>query len=232
LNRVLIIGIICLSIYSLYVFAERAKGEYSMYKAFKEQARGRFQRMYAEVNRAENTYFELDLTATPLDWYRGFALNYLGSDSALYYFKKAELKNPFHIQLLSDIGATLENHQQHEDAIQYLQRALKIIPVFPEAHYNLAIAYYNTNKFPSALNEIDQVVLLTEDYQRSVDAIIRKNAELLYDSLKQDNQKERLNYYMKNLLALREIHANSKKSQIPFLSILEDSCTISKSVKN
>ncbi len=215
---------IVLCLYSLKVFSSRWEGEYNMNAAFNEQAHGRFPKMYSYINKAENDYFKIDLMGTPLDWYRGFALNYMGSDSSLYYFRKAESQNPYHIQILSDIGATLENKGQHEEAIRYLKRALTIIPGYKEAHYNLAIANYNLGKHEESLKEINQAYMVGYPYQRTLEAILILNADSLIQQTPNVALKDCFNKYANDKKALKRINELSMMHKVSFLSMLKDSC--------
>jgi tetratricopeptide (TPR) repeat protein len=180
--------------------------------------------MLTSVNAAEDTYFKIDLTGTPLDWYRGFAMNYMGSDSALYYFRLAETQNPYHVQVISDIGATLENKGKHEEAISYLKRALNIIPRYREAHYNLAIAYYNTKRPADALTEINQSYAVSDEYRIALEAILVMNAESLRDSLPMNESKIQLEKFISDIKVLKDIHKISMDRNLSFTRLLKDSC--------
>ncbi len=214
--------IICL--FSLKVFSARWSGEYNMHAAFNEQAHGRFQKMYQFVNKADNDYFKMDLLGTPLDWYRGFALNYMGSDSSLYYFRKAESQNPYHIQILSDIGAKLENKGEHEEAIKYFNRAIAIIPGYKEAHFNLAIAYYNLGKPKEALAEINKAYMVGEPYLRALEAVLILNVDSLIKQSPNAPTTTCLNKFANDRRTLKKLNDVAVTKNVSFETVLQDSC--------
>src|SRR5204862_1478719 len=73
------------------------------------------------------------------------------------YFIQAGDINPYHIQVLSDIGASYENEGNHALAEQYLMRALNITPLFPYAVENLATVYYNKGDIERAYAIIHRI---------------------------------------------------------------------------
>lgn len=222
--RFSIIACLIFTVFMLNVSSARIKGEYYMKKALKEQSRGRFKRMSEQIQKAENRYFEFDLTGTPLNWYKGFAFHYSGSDSALFYFKKADLQNPYHIQTISDIGAILENKGKHTEAIKYFNRALSIIPRYTEAHFNLAIAYYNLNKPYEALMEINKSYMVGETYDNALKAILKLNAENFYLSGDLNFSKDKLRTCIDDVSFLKKLNQDALKSNVAFEKMLNDSC--------
>jgi O-antigen ligase len=223
-THVALMGGLIFCLFSLKVFSARWNGEYYMRAAFNEQAHGRFQKMYQFVNKADNDYFKIDLLGTPLDWYRGFALNYMGSDSSLYYFRRAESQNPYHIQILSDIGAKLENKGEHEEAIKYFNRAIAIIPGYKEAHFNLAIAYYKLGKPKEALTEINKAYMVGEPYLRALETVLILNVDSMIQQSNDFAKKICFNKYANNKTALKKINEAAMKKNISFETLLNDSC--------
>jgi len=122
-----------------------------MAKAFTEQYRSHFDRMNKLVHKADNYFFPLDLTSTPLSWYLGFSFYYNHQvDSALVYFHRAEQQSPYHLQVLNDLGACYENKGMHELAIDYFDKALAVTPMYEETMLNKIVALYNEGKVEDA----------------------------------------------------------------------------------
>jgi len=65
-----------------------------------------------------------------------------------------------------NLGAYYNNHQRYADAIPHLQKAIAILPTYPDARVNLAYAYKNVGKFREAI-EILGPDLGIEDSQRA-----------------------------------------------------------------
>jgi O-antigen ligase len=143
--------IACAGIFIMFVLVKRYQGEVNMAKALQEQSRLHFDRMNRLVTEADSYFFPLDLTTTPLNWYRGFSFFHnQQTDSALVYFHKAELQSPYHIQVLNDLGACYENRGDHVKAMQYFDKVLKVTPLYEETMLNKIVTLYNTGRIEEA----------------------------------------------------------------------------------
>lgn len=206
-------------IYVCYVMWNRLSGEVNMKKAFTEQGKGYFERMKIMLNKADNDYFKLDLTSTPLNWYRGLASNYLQQyDSALHYFLLAEKENPYHIQVLSDIGASLENAGRHDESLAYIKRALAITPLYPEALLNLSIVYYNKGEIDSAYSIIHSFVMPNYNltYEKCVETVLTTKATNLLSKIDDQKKHDALLKKINDKIWLKQAHNNCKKKNITF----------------
>lgn len=138
-------------LFSLYATYQRYEGEKYMAMALNEQSRSHFERMNKLVSAADNFFFPVDLTSTPLSWYKGFSFFYSQQvDSALIYFHQAELQSPYHLQVLNDLGACYENKGEHEKALGYFDKALKITPMYEQTMLNKIVSLYNSGRIEEA----------------------------------------------------------------------------------
>lgn len=218
--------LIAICVWMFYICIDRYNGEVNMRKAFKSQTSGNFPRMLTNVRKAENDYFQLDLTGTPMNWYKGFAHFHSGNqDSAYFYFKKAEFQNPYHVQILSDIGACLENKGKHDEAIVYFKKLLTIIPNYIEGKFNLTVAYYNTGKINEAYNEIRSFTWDQVQYKTAATVIAKAYTRSVIDSTVSDIQ-IRNNYYksIENNEIFYRLFQYSQQSETDFMKVLKDSC--------
>ena len=218
-GRIIPAFLLLFSLYSTVVFANRISGEYNFSKALSYQARGNFVGMLRSVRNAGNKYYTTDNSSTPLDWYKGFAMFYQGNDSAMYYYQRAEEQNPYHVQTISDIGALLENQGKHEEAIKYFNRVLAFVPNYYQAHYNLAVAYFNLGRMPEALHEINARFVVGDEYLNTRDVILARSAELIVDSCDKTGKTRDI---ATNKLLLRKINDQSLEVHTTFGSILCD----------
>jgi O-antigen ligase len=164
-QRLIALLFIIAGIFSLLIWTSRYSAESNLAKAFIAQSEHDFNRMQRQLRKINTSWYPIDGTSTPIDWYKGFAHYYSGAtDSALYYFKNAEKQNPYHIQLLSDIGAIMENKNDHDEAEKYFKKVLTIVPLYMEARYNLALSHYRKNHFKEALNCIQQLDSKNDSY--------------------------------------------------------------------
>jgi protein O-GlcNAc transferase len=63
-------------------------------------------------------------------------------DAALALWTELHTKLPDNGQILTNIGFVLTELHRYEDAIQYLEKAIKVAPQDPIAHLNLGLAYF------------------------------------------------------------------------------------------
>ncbi len=91
------------------------------------------------------------------------------------------------------LGELLYDKKQYEQAVKHWQAAIREMPVLAPAHRNLSIAYYNHGDKSLAAGEIAEACKLEPDNSRFL--------------LEQEQLLKRLNYPVKERLALLEAHA-------------------------
>lgn len=153
---------------------ERLNGECGLVKAMAQRSKGHYQLMYSTLSKSVSAFYQVDDYGTPLSWYMGLAKSYSGEPaSALEYFTDAAEKSPYHIQVLSDLGATYLNQGKNNEAIEVLTRAVKVIPRHCESNLNLGIAYFNTGKINAAQEYVFKGACRTEVSQHAQQVILR-----------------------------------------------------------
>jgi tetratricopeptide (TPR) repeat protein len=68
------------------------------------------------------------------------------TDEAKDIYEKILLQDPGHINSLNDMGVLFLHEGRYEDAIRYLEKAVKLKPKFANPFYNLACAYSLQNE--------------------------------------------------------------------------------------
>lgn len=137
-----------------------------------------FHEMIVEIDKASSYFFIMDFTSTPLNWYRGFANYYLGNtDDACRDFKKAQSINPYHMNILNDLGTCYEFKADHDSAIYYYKKAIKIFPFYDDVLINLSAVYFNSGKLDDAYNTIISCTdTLNEKYKHHLGTILHTKA--------------------------------------------------------
>ncbi|MBL0340333.1 MAG: tetratricopeptide repeat protein [Bacteroidetes bacterium] len=93
------------------------------------------------------------MTSTPLEWHLGQSFYYQGNHvKAFDHYKKAALQNPFHMQVLNDLGALYEEKGDHVSAMNCFDRVFAMNPDFPDARMNLVAVYFNTGETEKAFD--------------------------------------------------------------------------------
>ncbi|NQU06813.1 MAG: tetratricopeptide repeat protein [Calditrichaeota bacterium] len=105
-----------------------------------------------EIDKADSPFYRLELTSTPLAWYRGVANFALGDHkAALTDFEAANTQHPNHIHVLNNLASSYELMGERTKAIKYYNEALQISPYFDESLMNLSMVYYNLGKYDTAM---------------------------------------------------------------------------------
>jgi tetratricopeptide (TPR) repeat protein len=134
-----------------WMHAIHVKSEIIFRAAQNRQVHKDYPMMLRYIKNAQTDLFPLDITSTPLNWYRGMAHYYLGdSIAALSCYEKAYEENPYHIQVLSDLGALLEKQGRYPEALHAFRQSLEINPHFAEAFYNIGVTHFKAGNTDSA----------------------------------------------------------------------------------
>ena len=181
----LFISGIIISLYALNIGVKRLKAEMYLSDALRSQKYKAWSRMNRQANLAESSFFPMDYTSTPVHWYKGFANFYAGNyEPALINFQKAEKINPYHFNLLNDLGTAYDLQGNHEMAKQYYLKANQIAPLFPDALINLSVIYYNAGNIDSAYALISRDNLeRNPNYLKDLKAILNAKAQNIVQQL-------------------------------------------------
>ncbi len=172
----------------LYIAQQRISAEYNLAKALKYRQQNNWGKVIKYIDKAENPYYSLDISTSPVVWYRGVAAFTLGNSSqARLDFETAYRQHPNHTQVMSNQAAMLELDGKHTDAETLYKNLIKMSPIFWEAYENYAILLYNQKRYEEALR-------LLIPYKRKGKArryqMIRYNLSAAYwNSLSQESGK-------------------------------------------
>ena len=215
-KQIITILFIVISSFSIFVGCKRVNGEIHLQNAFKAQHMQIWEEVVKEVKKAYSPFFTIDFSGTPVDWYRGFAYYYLDKqDLALKYFLRAEKFNPYHLQVLNDIGTGYELKSDHKSAVNYFERAYKINPSYTRS--NLIAAYFNSGKVEEAYN-----LCYTSDFSNKnfLIEILSAKAKKCAASQSDDSLKGDLYERINDKEWLIEIFNKARASNIRFEGVL------------
>ncbi len=191
------------------------------------QLRQNFSRMIGEADKAYSWYYPMDLTSTPLSWYKGMAYFDSGlKKDAIREYENALKINPNHLRLLNDIATTYEQSNMRDQAIFYYRKALKISPFFIEANLNISAAYYNSNNIDSAFYFIDRIYNASANmdgiinYKEFLDAILYSRSLELLKAEKDSVVFQKALSLIGDKDSLKHIYKMSKDENQPFAKFL------------
>ena len=163
--RFLMLCLVCISAFSVYAIGIHLNGEVHLARGLVAQSSHDLQRMSREMKKAENYFFPLDGTNTPIEWYKGMSAFYMNDPvTAKEYFLRAEKINPYHMRLLNDLGTCYEQTGDRIAALDFYKRALNLTPEFVESLLNISATYYNLKQYDSAYAYIERASQLEKSY--------------------------------------------------------------------
>ncbi len=174
-----------ISVSGIFIGVQRLNSEKHLVNALISQKQKNWSRMIRELNRAENKFFPMDYTSTPIAWYSGFAYFYLGNrQEAFVKFREAEKINPWHINVLNDLGTCYHLEGNVTESKNYYQKILNISPHFPDALINMAVMHYNAGKIDSAMTVISRYITKdNKEHMKTMKTIIYASASETVNSV-------------------------------------------------
>ncbi len=77
-------------------------------------------------------------------------------EAAISAYKRASLLNPNDADLMSDMADALAHSGQSEEAINLLQKAMRLNPFYPDQYlWHLGGAYYNLRRYDDAIRTLE-----------------------------------------------------------------------------
>ncbi|MEP7167809.1 MAG: O-antigen ligase family protein [Bacteroidota bacterium] len=220
-NILFICGIL-ISAYALNIGTKRMKAEMHLSNALRAQKYKNWGIMIRETTLAESSFFPMDYTGTPIYWYRGFANFYAGNQNeAFVNFQKAEKVNPYHINVLNDLGTNYDLQGQSETAKLYYLKTINISPLYANALLNLSVIYYNTGNIDSAYMLISHPFLAnSQNYSKDLDAILHAKALKIVQQVSDSAARASLSEKINDEKWLLSIHKESQKENTKLENLL------------
>ena len=221
-SQLFFISGIIISLSGLYVGTKRLTAEAHLSNALRAQVKKDWDRMARESNSAQSYYFPVDYTGTPVKWYMGFANFYAGNtEKGCTYFKEAEKVNPYHLEVLNDIGTCYDMNLDHDEARRYYMKALSSAALFPDALLNICVLYYNEGNIDSAYAVISRYKLKgSENYNRDLKVILHAKAFKIINQLNDTLLRSVLSKKIKDDKWLLSVHKEATETNQDFKDVL------------
>ncbi len=152
--------LLCLlsSVAAVAVGVIRLGGETHIKLAWQAKSIGNWTEVIRQIDLARSPLLTLDPTSTPLLWYRGVARVLLGEkERACQDFALANRDNPNHPQVLNNLGTCAELKDDHDQAVAYYERAVRIAPRFEDAWLNLTAVRLSRGEYTRADSALSHV---------------------------------------------------------------------------
>ncbi len=172
------------------------KGERAVRKINDARVKGNWQQLQNEYKTvAQNKWYKMDATATPLSFYSGLAYLNLGEyQKAQNAFVAASLLHPNNINVLNNCANVYFLQGKQDTALIFYKRALEVSPKYLDGALNLMAAYYNSGDINNAyaiLRKYEAVFLEELPNFNSLQeyrlAILKTKFSLLLANQKQDS---------------------------------------------
>ncbi|HET8674624.1 MAG TPA: protein kinase [Blastocatellia bacterium] len=111
---------------------------------------------WAEAEREYRRAIEMNPNyATAHHWYAIFLGGRARFDEGLREIRRAQELDPLSLIINTGLGRLLYNARRNDEAIAQLKKTLEMDPAFPEAHFQLALAYEAKRMYGEALREFE-----------------------------------------------------------------------------
>jgi len=191
------------------------------------QVHKNYPKLIREADQATSWIYPMDLTSTPLNWYKGMAYFYSGDvKAAIAQYETAIQINPNHLRILNDLGSSYQHTGLNDQAISCYRRALTISPLSIELNLNLSAVYFNLRNADSSFYFIDKIynkpLSWSEEqtYTKFLDAILYAKAYSLLlqppDTLLSTTEDSMIS----NAKFLKQLYVQSKEENQSFTKIL------------
>jgi O-antigen ligase len=189
LNFGIFSSLLCVVGFSLLVSKNRYSGEKATVQVYETHQASNWSELINQVDLAKNYFYQVDPVSVPLDWYKGVGLFSLGYfQEAKNCFNQAFILSPNNIHILNNLASSHEKLKEHQKAISYYSKSLKISPDFEESLLNLSAVYFNSGQIEKAFHTINKCNIQSKDpkYMIFLPVILRSKIKLINPKLNVD----------------------------------------------
>jgi len=141
-------AVLGMSAFGIFVGMSRFNSEKNLKQALAYRNAGNWMKTIEYADKAYSSFFKIDMTSTPVDWYRGEAWYYMNRlDKALIFFDHAYSLNPYHIHNTNNLATCYYKSGELDKAIPLYKQALSINPSFSESLFNLSSVMFNNKRY-------------------------------------------------------------------------------------
>lgn len=159
INRLaLVVPALILLVFSISYSISVMKLETKVKQARMAQFAGNWNKMLQLSVDLPTTFRNIDAEAVPVAWYAGLAHASMNQpDKALPYYLRASTQHPTRVMVLNNLGKTYIDLGRITEGRQAIEKALEILPDYPEALTNLSASYYAEKDYTNALKYLRQI---------------------------------------------------------------------------
>lgn len=177
-NKKAIFLLLCVSSLLSYIQFQRLKSEYYTRKLYDYKNSGLTFDVITSGKKIINTFYSIDPTSVPIQWYTGNAQASLGNyKEALNDFQAAFLLTPYNRNVVNDLASAYAMQGEVALAKKYYLEASRISPRFDDPKLNLVAIYIQEKKYEEAQACLNSVMHDSErrtEYQNFITSAIKK----------------------------------------------------------
>ena len=180
-SSIVLVSLFSLIAFSFIVSSSRAKAELNTKKFYNYYKQNNFRKATEIGDSYKNTFYKIDPTSTPIDWYKGVMYFSKGDiKNAKLLFENSFKENPYNMHVVNNLASCYVRLKNDEKAIQLYTSALNISPRFNEANLNLSAVYFNSGQVEKALDFISNYdpSMKNEKYMQFLPVIQNANIKL------------------------------------------------------
>lgn len=163
-SKVLVVGLLVVTGFSLKVSADRWSGEKYSAEVAQANASRNAQKIVPAAEKAIHTFYNVDNYANPMYYYSSLGKLVLGNTNGAY--DDAQLGYeiaPYNIIMLTQMGNVYKAQKNMDEAMKYYQMATAISPKYEVGRFSLAEIYLGKNDFVAAFLELREINPFSKD---------------------------------------------------------------------
>jgi len=207
------------AVFSIYLGYQRFNGEKNIQEGLNLISQNKLDEALIKFNKAENIYYTMDATSTPISWYRGMLFYQMTNyERASIEFEQSILVNPYHVHALNNLASSYYQLERFQASKEKYKSLLEIDSQFSEAYLNMAVIYYGENKLDTAIFYLQKIDTLDLDsyWENRMTIIMADHIEEIIRDGKYEDQRSTLRNIQASPEWMRTILVKSGLNQISY----------------
>lgn len=153
----------------------KRKFEYYTMETIKYETLGNFPRVLSASEQGKSSLVSLDPVSDPMEFHAARAYMQMGQfDKAMAEITLAERYHPNSHRIFNTKAVILIQQQKYQEAIEPLQKALRVSPEYEPSLRNLTYSYYRTDQYKNSLDVLKKIDITKDTLLQKLEADLKR----------------------------------------------------------